>query len=88
MRNRLTIAALFASCLMISACTEDQRLQIKHKQSGLMGLDRVVTFYAPNGEVRTWEGRYKIELEGGMVNFIHEGKNVKLPSNLTVIEEK
>ena len=87
---RLVISAVL--CLVIAfgipACTEKQRKEIKHIKSDIIGLKRKITLYDMNGRViREWEGRFKIEIQGGYISFIDEdGKEVKL-SGTIVVEE-
>ena len=60
---------------------------LKHLKSNIIGLDRVVTLYSATGEVlKTWNGRYKVEDNGGSISFIHNGKTVKLSGTYTVEE--
>ncbi len=80
-----------ALCILVSicgGCTEDQRKSLKHTQSGLIGLKRTVTLYDCSGEpIRTWEGRFKVEMQGGVASFLDdEGNEVKV-SGTYVIEE-
>lgn len=72
----------------VSACTESQRKEIKHIKSDLIGLKRKITLYDANGGViRTWEGRFKIEIQGAYIAFIDDqGKEIKL-SGTVVVEE-
>ncbi len=72
----------------VTGCTERQRKQIKHFKSDIIGLKRRVTLYDMNGHpIRTWEGRFKIEIMGGYLSFIDDnGKDVKV-SGTVVVEE-
>jgi len=72
----------------LMACTERQRKQIKHFKSDIIGLKRRVTLYDCNGNpIRTWEGRFKIEIFGSYLSFIDDnGKDIKV-SGTVVVEE-
>jgi len=74
--------------LFILGCTAQQQQEFSHWKSDVIGLDRKITLYSATGEpIKTWEGRYKIETEGGIVRFIHKGKAVMINGTYTV-EEK
>jgi hypothetical protein len=67
--------------------TPGRKQQIKHVQSDLIGLKRVIEQYDANGKViNKFEGRYRIEVEGAFISFTHEGKNVKLSGNILIRE--
>ncbi len=70
-------------------CTEKQRKEIKHIKSDLIGLKRTVTLYDNNGNViKTWKGRFKIEVQGCFISFIDDnGKEVKLSGTIVVQEQ-
>lgn len=71
----------------IAGC-EDAAKSVKHFQSSLTGLKRTVTFYAPDGSVKTWDGKFKVEIDNGVASFIaDDGKEVKI-SGFYTIEEK
>ncbi len=90
--KRLLAVIVAALVLLVSAgmtgCTERQRKQIKHFKSDIIGLKRRVTLYDMNGRpIRTWEGRFKIEIVGNYLSFIDDnGKDVKV-SGTVVVEE-
>lgn len=73
---------------LAAGCTEDQRKGLKHMKSGLIGLDRKVTLYDCNGqEIRSWQGRFKVEMQGGVASFIDDdGREIKVMGTY-VIEE-
>ncbi len=85
---------LFLLCLLLcilflmSGCTERQRKNIKHMKSDIIGLKRQVTLYDCNGKViRTWKGRFKIEVQGAYISFIDDnGKDIKI-SGTVLVEE-
>lgn len=86
-----TLFLSLALCLLVAllaGCTEDQRKNLKHMKSGLIGLKRVVTLYNCNGDpIRTWRGRFKVEIAGGVATFIDDdGREIKLAGTY-VIEE-
>lgn len=72
----------------LTGCTEKQRKDIKHFKSDIVGLKRRVTLYNYAGEpIRTWEGRFKIEVQGSYLSFIDEqGKDIKV-SGIVLVEE-
>ncbi len=83
----LMIIFLFSS-LGLTGCTERQRKQIKHFKSDVIGLKRRVTLYDCNGQpIKTWEGRFKIEVQGAYLSFIDDnGKDVKISGTIAVEE--
>jgi hypothetical protein len=88
-KHRTLIAAASAFLLLgAAACTERQRKDIKHIKSDIIGLQRKVTLYDCSGRsIRTWEGRFKIEVMGSYLSFIDdEGKDVKV-SGTVLVEE-
>jgi hypothetical protein len=87
--HRALIAAASVFLLLGStACTERQRKDIKHFKSDIIGLKRKVTLYDCSGRpMKTWEGRFKIEVMGSYLSFIdNEGKDVKV-SGTVLVEE-
>ncbi|MBN1998067.1 hypothetical protein JW935_10975 [candidate division KSB1 bacterium] len=67
--------------------TPARQNEIKHVKSDIIGLKRVVEQYDCNGNViNRYEGRYKIEIEGGFVSFTHQGKNIKLSGTIQIRE--
>lgn len=74
--------------LISQSCTERQRKNIKHIKSDIIGLKRRVTMYDCNGKkIRSWEGRFKVEIHGSVISFIDDnGKDVKVTGNI-IIEE-
>ena len=82
----LTIVILMAA--VFSGCTENSQKEWKHRQSDLVGLNRIVTLYDGQGRViKQWEGRFKVEIDGTTASFIVNGKEVKI-SGTFIIEEK
>ncbi|HYF37201.1 MAG TPA: hypothetical protein VD994_18010 [Prosthecobacter sp.] len=60
---------------------------ISHLKSDFVGLNRKVTLYTADGQVmRTWEGNFKVEDQGGSFRFIDEGRAITV-SGTVVIEE-
>ena len=84
----LLLVLLLAAALGLASCTERQRKNLKHLKSDIIGLKRKVTLYDCNGKpIKSWEGRFKIEVEGGFLSFIDDaGKDVKI-SGTIVVEE-
>jgi hypothetical protein len=81
------VIVLFAAFL--SGCTEKQRKEIKHIKSDLIGLKRIVKLYDNNGKIiKTWQGRFKIEIQGCFLSFIdNNGKEVKISGTIVVQEQ-
>ncbi|GEM_PF-765044 len=79
---------ILITMFLVSGCTERQRKDLKHFKSDIIGLKRKVTLYDCNGRViRSWEGRFKIEVQGGYISFIDDsGKDIKV-SGTVVVEE-
>ncbi len=79
---------LFSFTFFLSGCTEKQRKEIKHLKSDLIGLKRIVILYDNNGKViKTWKGRFKIEIQGCFLSFIDDnGKEVKISGTIVVQE--
>ncbi len=89
--RRLWLLLLLVLLLLVGlgGCTERQRKNLKHLKSDIIGLKRKVTLYDCNGHpIRTWEGRFKIEVQGGFISFIDDkGKDVKISGTIVVEEE-
>jgi len=85
----LILCLALAFTLAASGCTEKQRKGIKHVKSNLIGLKRKVTLYDCNGTpIRTWHGRFKIEVQGAYLSFIDDdGHEVKIGGTVVVEEE-
>jgi hypothetical protein len=83
----LLILVVFAFVLL-GGCTERQRKNIKHLKSDIIGLKRRVTLYDCSGKpIKTWEGRFKVEVQGSFISFIDDnGKDIKV-SGTVVVEE-
>ena len=75
-------AFLFISC-------ERLKKRVKHVKSEYVGLERIVTLYSYDGKViKQWEGKFMVEIEGGLIAFIDDdGKEIKVMGVFTV-EEK
>ncbi len=92
--NKITLNRLIAFILILFftlglfACTERQRKNLKHLKSDIIGLKRRVTLYDCNGKViKSWQGRFKIEVQGAYISFIDDnGKDIKI-SGTVVVEE-
>ncbi len=84
----IILVFLSMSILFMAGCTERQRKNIKHLKSDIIGLKRQVTLYDCSGNViKTWKGRFKIEVQGSYISFIDDnGKDVKV-SGTVVVEE-
>lgn len=76
-------------CLYLTGCTESCKKQMRHTKSSFVGLQRKVTVYLPNGEVKTFEGRFKVEQDGFMLSFIDDNdKEIKVPASISIVEEQ
>lgn len=80
------LSVLAVSALLFVGCG-DMEVGVKHIQSSLAGLNRVVTLYSDNGQViQQWTGKFKVENHGGSCSFIVDGKTVIVSGTYTVIE--
>jgi len=84
----IILILLSLSLLFLPGCTERQRKNIKHMKSDIIGLKRQVTLYDCNGKaIKTWKGRFKIEIQGAFLSFIDDnGEDIKV-SGTVVVEE-
>lgn len=84
----LSVLLAFFFVISFSACTERQKKEIKHIKSDIIGLKRRVTLYDDKGTpLKTWEGRFKIEIQGAFISFIDiKGKEVKISGTILVEE--
>lgn len=88
MKNFFIHVSLVSMFVISAGCTAKQQQEFSHWKSDVIGLDRKITLYTATGEpIKTWEGRYKIEMEAGVVRFIHNGKAIMINGTYT-IEEK
>jgi hypothetical protein len=88
MRSKLFLGVILVVFLFLGGCTEKQRQDFSHWKSDLIGLKRTVTLYDCNGKpIKTWTGRYKVEINGSVARFIDDGKAIII-SGTFVIEEK
>ncbi len=85
--QRASVLLAIAVLLVVPGCTEKQRQDYSHWKSDVIGLSRTVTLYDANGKpMRTWKGRYKVEVQGSSARFIADGKTVIIAGTF-VIEE-
>ena len=88
MKIKLAVLLMLAAFLLVSGCTERQRQGISHWKSDLIGLKRTITLYAVNGQpIKSWKGRYKVEITGGAARFLHDGKAITISGTYIVEEE-
>ena len=86
--RRLYLLLLLLAVVGMSACTESQRKGMKHIKSDVVGLKRQVTLYDCAGNViRSWQGRFKIEIEGSYLSFIDDDGNDVKVSGTAVVQE-
>ncbi len=84
----INLLVFLSLIITLPSCTETQRKDLKHFKSSVIGLKRKVTLYSANGEpIKTWEGRFKVEVMGAFIAFIDDnGKEVKVSGNVVVEE--
>ncbi|MGA1825675.1 MAG: hypothetical protein ACMUIP_13535 [bacterium] len=86
MRKILILVLLFSSLCYIGC--EGCMKGCKHFKSETIGLKRKVTLYACDGTpIKTWEGRFMVELNGSTAAWIDNGKEVKIAGTF-IIEEQ
>ena len=89
MKIRIAVPFLAAIFLFGVGCTERQRQDYSHWKSDLIGLKRTVTLYANNGQpIKTWKGRYKVEVSNGIARFMDDGRAVMIAGTFVIEEEK
>ena len=81
-----TLLLCFVLLLCGGCVTEEDKLERKHEESSRYGLWRKVTFYPQNGTPIVWAGRYKVENNGGNIQFLHEGKVITIGGSFLVEE--
>ena len=88
LHRRVYLSLLLVAVVANSACTENQRKGIKHVKSDIVGLKRQVTLYDCNGNtIGSWQGRFKVEIQGSYLSFIDDdGKEVKVSGTVVVQE--
>ena len=80
---RISLIAIF--CLFLSGC--GVLTGLKHAQSSITGLNRVVKLYDASGKViREWHGKFTIEDNGGSISFVDNYKTIKLAGTYTAEE--
>ena len=88
MKVRLFALLVLAAVILCTGCTEKQRLDISHWKSDLIGLKRKITLYSDSGKpIKTWEGRYKVEILGCAARFIDDGKAIVISGTYTIEEQ-
>lgn len=84
--NGIMVFVLLTAVMLIG-CTEKQRHEYSHWKSDLIGLKRRITLFSASGTpIKSWEGRYKIEIKDGVARFIHDGKAIVISGSF-IIEE-
>jgi hypothetical protein len=80
----ILVLVLFASL----SCAKWQQ-DLKHFNSQMIGLKRVVTLYSADGSViKEWRGNnMRVEHVPGGISFIHNGKVIIISGTFTVEEE-
>jgi len=85
--TRWIVTLTLFTAIALTGCTEKQRHEYSHWKSDLIGLKRRIALYSATGTpIKSWEGRYKIEIRDGVARFIHDGKAVVI-SGTFIIEE-
>ena len=75
--KKLILILLGATLLMCAGCTQKQRQDLSHWKSDLIGIKRTITLYSDNGKpIKSWTGRYKVEVSGCTARFLHDGKAI------------
>ncbi len=88
MKLRFFGLILCALLFLSAGCTEKQRQDISHWKSDLIGLKRKITLYSDSGKpIKTWEGRYKVEVSGCTARFLDDGRTIII-SGTFLIEEQ
>lgn len=83
----LAACFLIITTIFLASCTERQRQDLSHWKSDLVGLKRIITLYSNDGKpIKKWEGRFKVEINGGAARFIVDGRAVII-SGTYIIEE-
>ena len=60
---------------------------VAHIKSSYVGLERQVTLYAVDGTaIKSWKGKYQVEVNETGVRFIHKGKVIELNGTFLVEE--
>ena len=86
MKKVLRVLLLFSSLCYIGC--EGCMKGCKHFKSETIGLKRKITLYACDGTpIKTWEGRFMVELSGSTAAWIDDGKEVKIAGTF-IIEEQ
>jgi hypothetical protein len=86
--KRFLIMGLFICAALFSGCTERQRQDYSHWKSDLVGLKRTITLYAADGkQIKSWSGRYKVDVQGGSARFLHDGKAIIISGTFIIEEE-
>jgi hypothetical protein len=89
MRSVVSASVCLILLLSLSGCTERQRQDWSHWKSDLVGLKRTVTLYADNGTpIKSWKGRFKVDVGGGTARFLHEGRAVIISGTFIIEESK
>lgn len=79
---------LMSGVLLTGCMAQDEALNAKHVESATNGLDRKVTVYLPNGDVKIYEGKFKIECADSTWTFItQDNKEIKI-TGTAIAEEK
>ncbi|BAI80805.1 conserved hypothetical protein [Deferribacter desulfuricans SSM1] len=75
--------------VILFGCTQNQKKKIKDFQAETIGIKRVITLYADNGQIiRRWEGRFNIERKGSSLYFIDDDGKSVIINGTYIVEEK
>ncbi len=89
MRMKIALVSILGVFALCAGCTERQRQDISHWKSDLVGLKRTVTLYNDNGQpIKTWKGRFKVEVSGSTARFIDDDGKAVIISGTYLIEEQ
>lgn len=79
-----------STLLFLNSCRcESIRKNFKHWESSVVGLKRTVSLLScSDGKpIRTWSGRFLVEVSGNTVSWIDDGKEYKISGCFIVAEE-
>ena len=84
MKRRITVVML--AMFLLSGCSGWYQ-DSSHAISKMTGLNRRIVLYSDNGStIKTWEGKYVVEIDGSSARFMHSRKAVTI-SGTFIIEE-
>ncbi|MGA1862586.1 hypothetical protein OWM07_06855 [Deferribacter thermophilus] len=86
MLKKYVFTVLFV--VIFFGCTQNQKKKIKDFQAETIGIKRVITLYADNGQIiKRWEGRFNIERKGSSLYFIDDDGKSVIINGTYIVEE-